>query len=216
MNSFETVLFDLDGTLTDPREGIINSIRYALKKFGIEEQDDQFLEGFIGPPLQDSFKRFYSFDEQKAMKAVEYYRVYFSKTGIYENKLYPGISQLLKKLVNLDKTLAVATSKPTVFAEQILKYFKLFDYFNLVVGSNLDGTRTAKKEIVEYVLDNLDKDNDRNAVMIGDRSYDVIGAKENGISSIGVLYGYGKTGELEEAGADYLVNTVAELTDLLT
>lgn len=212
---YDVILFDLDGTLTDPAIGIIRSIQYALDKYKIVEDDLDKLRLFIGPPLIDSFRVHYSFDEREATRAVEYYRQYFSETGIYENLIFPGIPQLLEKLQKNNKKLFVATSKPTVFAQRIVDYFGISDFFECVVGSNLDGTRCIKAEVIEHVLAGLpDVAKDR-VVMVGDREYDVIGARENSIASIAVAYGYGTREELEKANPGNIADSVEQLGRML-
>ena len=215
---YEFILFDLDGTISDPKEGIVNSIKYALSKYGLEENDDKYLENFIGPSLFEAFKRFYSFGDEEVKKVVECYREYYSAYGIYENKIYPGIKELLKYLKEQDKKLLIATSKPTVFAKRVVDYFNLDDYFTGIYGCNLDGSRVDKAEIIKDILFDLDVSsegcNDR-VVMVGDRKYDIIGAKENGTYSIGVLYGYGSREELEAFSPDYLAATVKDLRKIL-
>lgn len=211
---YETILFDLDGTLTDSAPGITNSVMYALSKFGIEVEDRRELYRFVGPPLWDSFKNFYGFSDEKAKTAVNYYREYFSEKGIFENEVYADIPDLLKTLTDHQKTLIVATSKPEVFAKKIVNHFGIAGYFKLTAGCQLDGTRAKKGEVIRYALDYCHVEPSR-AVMIGDRKEDVLGAKEAGIPSIGVLYGYGGKRELEEAGADFLANTAAEVARLV-
>ncbi len=214
----EYLLFDLDGTLTDPKVGITTCVQYALKEFGIEEPDLDKLEPFIGPPLKDSFMEFYGFSEEDAQKAVEKYRERFSEIGIYENDVYEGIPQMLRLLQSRGMYLAVASSKPTEFVERILEHFDLRRYFKVVVGSEMDGTRVNKDEVVLEALNQLfsykpiayDK-----VYMIGDRKFDVLGAKEIGVESVGVTYGYGSMEELKEAHADYIVRSVEELRSLL-
>lgn len=212
---YEYLLFDLDGTLTDPVLGITNSVMYALKKYGIEVNDRRELYKFIGPPLSDSFENFYGFSKAEAVNAVEYYREYYREKGIFENAVYDGIETLLKTLKDNGRTLLLATSKPKVFAEQILEHFKIAKYFTFVAGSNLDGTRVKKGEVIKYVLENCMNIDLSKAVMIGDREHDIIGAKEAGMDSIGVLFGYGGRDELEKAGADRIVESVAELGRVL-
>lgn len=219
MKPFRMLLFDLDGTLTDPKIGITSCVQYALRKFGIEEPDLDKLEPFIGPPLADSFREFYGFDEKKAAEAIVYYRERFSTIGLFENEIYPGMETMLAHLKQAGKTLAVASSKPTVFVKKILGYFNIERYFDVIVGSELDGTRARKEEVVEEALRQLRqaaeiKENDK-IVMVGDRKFDIQGAKLSGLVSVGVSYGYALPGELEEAGADYIVNTVEELEELL-
>ncbi len=214
---FKTILFDLDGTLTDPKEGITKCVQYALHYFGIEEPNLDHLLPFIGPPLHQSFIDYYGFSEEKAKEAVEKYRERFSTIGLYENGVYDGIKDMLAELVERGFVLAVATSKPTVFAEPILQKYEIRSYFTKVVGSELDGTRTVKAEVMEEVLAQLhiSQEDKGSVVMIGDRKHDIIGAKSCGVPSIGVEFGYAEVGELQEAGADYIVSTVEELRQLL-
>lgn len=212
------LLFDLDGTLTDPKIGICTCVQYALASFGIEEPDLDKLEPFIGPPLKDSFMKFYGMDDSQADTAVEKYRERFRETGIFENKLYEGIPQLLQTLNSKGMFLAVASSKPTVFVERILEHFQIRKYFKVVVGSELDGSRGRKSEVVEEALRQLfgDKPVEKDKVyMIGDRCYDIEGAREAGVDSVGVTYGYGNMEELREAKADYIVRSVEELQRFL-
>lgn len=208
--SYQNILFDLDGTLTDPKQGITKSVQYALAKFDIVVENLDALEPFIGPPLEVSFKAFYHMSEADAKKAVSYYREYFSATGIYENMIYPDIEKLLKTLKDKGRRLIVATSKPTVFAEQILKYFKIEDYFDGVYGSNLDGSMVEKSEIIAYIVENI-VSRDETVVMIGDRKYDIIGAQKNGVDSIAVGYGYGSKDELQICDPTYYASNVEEL-----
>lgn len=215
---YQYILFDLDGTLTDPKEGITKSVQHALKSFGITENNLSLLEPFIGPPLKESFMNFYSMTEEEALKAVEVYRERFSEKGLYENEVYPGIDKLLAKLKEEGKHLAVASSKPTFFVNKILKYFSLDKYFDVVMGSELDGTRVKKEEVITEALKQLtgsEKPDTSNIVMVGDRKFDVEGAKAFSMTSVGVRYGYAQENELEEAGADYIVSTVKELEKLL-
>lgn len=214
--NYKYILFDLDGTLTDPKEGITKSVQYALKKFDIIVEDLDTLEKFIGPPLTTSLTEFYGFSEEKAVKGVQYYREYFKEKGIFENKVYDNIEALLSKLQTLGLVLIVATSKPTVFSEQIIEHFNLDKYFDEVVGSNLDGTRSKKNEVIKYIIDKYKISNLSEAVMVGDRKYDIIGARENNIASIGVTYGYGSEEELKAAGATYIANDIDELFNKIT
>ena len=215
MKKYSTILFDLDGTLTDPKVGITKSVAYALKSFGIEVEELDSLCKFIGPPLKVSFKKHYGFSEQDCIKAIEKYREYFRETGMFENKVYPGIEKLLENLRQNGRKLFVATSKPTVFAIRILEHFNLLRYFDYVAGSELDGSRDSKSDVIKFVLQQNSVTNLTNVVMIGDREHDVIGAKENNIDVIGVLYGYGDREELEKSGATYIVETIEELGKLL-
>lgn len=203
--AYKNILFDLDGTLTDPKVGITKSVQYALTKFNITVDNLDTLEPFIGPPLTGSFMDFYGFSEEEAKKAVTYYREYFSVTGMYENDIYEGIISILDHLKKKGKKVIVATSKPTVFAEEIIKHFKMDTYIDEICGSNLDGSRSNKTEIIRYVLDNYVSE-DESVVMIGDRKYDIIGAKNNDIDSIAVGYGYGSEDELKICEPTYYVN----------
>lgn len=213
--SYDYILFDLDGTLTDPGIGITNSVMYALKKYGIEVNNRTELYNFIGPPLVDSFEKYFGFSEEKSKKAVEYYREYYKDKGIFENRIYDGIEDLLKKLYNSKRTLVLATSKPEIFAKEILQYFNIHRYITFVAGSNLDGTRVKKDEVIEYALKSCRIDEVSKVIMVGDRKYDIIGAKKAGIKSIGVLYGYGNRKELHTAGADYIATSVDDIGNIL-
>ena len=212
------ILFDLDGTLTDPKVGITTCVQYALKDFGIEEDDLDKLEPFIGPPLKESFMKYYDMTSVQADKAVEKYRERFQDTGIFENELYGGIHDLLRTLKAGGMHLAVASSKPTVFVERILKHFKIDKYFEVVVGSELSGERVEKPQVIQEVLHQFfpgGQPRYDEVYMVGDRKYDVDGAKTFRIETVGVTYGYGSMEELKEARADYIVNSVAELKKLL-
>lgn len=213
---FQSILFDLDGTLTDAAPGITNSVKYALSKFGIHETDDKKFRKFLGPPLISSFMEFYGFSKEKAQKAVEYYREYFVPHGIFENEVYSGIPKLLQKLKADGKTLIIATSKPETFAVQIAEHFEIDSYFDLIAGSNLDNTRSKKAQVIEYALETLGILDRAHAVMIGDREHDIKGAKKTGLRSIGVLYGYASPGELENAGADFTANSPEELYTIIS
>ena len=208
---YKTFLFDLDGTLTDPKEGIINSVLYALEKIGIEEVNISELDSFIGPPIQQSFVDRYNMNEIEVERAVFYFREYLKQSGLLENKVYDGITTLLQELKDADNRLFVATSKPTVFAKQVIEHFQLTTFFEEIVGSSLDGTRIKKEEIIAHILQTNEELKKEEMVMIGDRKHDVIGANSNGIASIGVLYGYGSEIELSDAGAIHIVKDVEEL-----
>jgi phosphoglycolate phosphatase len=213
---YEIILFDLDGTLTDPKVGITLSVQYALHKMGIKEVDPDTLTPFIGPPLLESFKEMYHMNDEEAIQAIQYYRERFSATGLYENKVYFGIRELLFSLKNQGKKLIVATSKPTAFSIQILEYFDLKQFFTVIVGSNLDGTRTEKSDVIEFALEGENLSDLSKVVMIGDRKYDIIGAKKNNIDVIAVTYGYGSEQELAAAEPNYIVSSVTELAKLLS
>lgn len=215
MKNYKYILFDLDGTLTDPAEGITNSVAYALKKLGIENTDRTELYKFIGPPLLDSFMEYYGFSQEKAQTAIDYYREYFKGTGIYENRVYEGIPEMLDALKKSGKELILATSKPEPFAREILRHFRLDKYFVFAAGSNLDGTRSAKAEVIEYAIESAGVADKSDAIMVGDRKHDIIGAQKTGLDSIGVLFGYGSKEELEAAGATFIAETVEDITKLL-
>ncbi|MGE6588370.1 HAD family hydrolase [Bacillus mycoides] len=208
---YTTFLFDLDGTLTDPKEGIINAVLYVLEKMGIEEVNISELDSFIGPPIQQSFADRYNMNEIEVERAVFYFREYLKQSGLLENKVYDGIGALLQELKDAGNRLFVATSKPTVFAKQVIEHFQLTSFFEEIVGSNLDGTRIKKEEIIAHILQTNEELQKEEMVMIGDRKHDVIGANSNGIVSIGVLYGYGNENELSDAGAIHIVKDVEEL-----
>jgi phosphoglycolate phosphatase len=212
---YEIALFDLDGTLTDPGIGITKSVAYALKKFGIEVKDLTELYKFIGPPLIESFERFYGFSHEDAVLGVEYYREYFSTQGIFENKVYDGIEEMLTSLKESGCKLIVATSKPEVFAVQILEHFKLDQYFSYIAGANMDETRTKKDEVIEYAIEVNNIADRSKVVMIGDREHDIMGAKKAGLHSIGVLYGYGDRNELANAGADDIVEDIDQIKEII-
>lgn len=212
------LIFDLDGTLTDPKVGITTCVQYALKSLGIEEPDLDKLCPFIGPPLKESFMEFYNCTSEQADQAVEKYRERFDGTGIYENKVYEGIPEMLKALRAKGIRLAVASSKPTVYVKRILDHFRIMQYFDVVVGSELDGTRTQKEEVVQEAIRRLfgDKPVDHQQIyMIGDRRFDIAGAKAMRVESVGVSYGYGSMEELKSARADYIVKSVEELQKFL-
>lgn len=210
---YRYIFFDLDGTLTDPGLGITNSVQYALRQFGIDVQDRRELYPFIGPPLSESFVKFYGFTEEQAQEAVAQYRVYFADIGIFENAVYPGIPELLKALNDAGMRPVLATSKPAVFAERILEHFDLKQYFHFVSGSELNGARVEKADVIRFALEALSITDPNDVIMVGDRCFDVEGAAACGISAIGVLYGYGDEKELSHATAT--AKTVADLRDLL-
>lgn len=215
IHNIDNILFDLDGTLTNPKEGIVNSILYALKKLDIEERSIHELDNFIGPPLRDSLMARYHLTDSIADKAVTLYREYFSTNGLFENEIYNGVFELLESLSAQKYQLFIATSKPTVFAEQILKHFKINKYFKTIIGSNLNNTRTDKTEIISHILSVHDLQS-RNSIMIGDRKYDIIGAKNNAMQSIGVTYGYGSLEEISTHQPDFIVNNCLELESIFS
>ena len=209
------ILFDLDGTVTDPEVGITLSVAYALRHYGIEVEDVSSLRKFIGPPLHDSFIDFYGFSREKAFEAVDKYRERFAETGIFENEPYEGIHELLAQLKSEGYIMAIASSKPEVFTKRIIEHFDLSPYFTEVCGSELDGSRTDKAEVITYALEKLGSPAPEDVVMVGDRHHDIAGAKKNSLTSIGVLYGFGSEDELREAGADYIAAAVQDIGSII-
>jgi phosphoglycolate phosphatase len=212
---FDVILFDLDGTLTDPGEGITNSVAYALEKLGLAVPERRELYKFIGPPLLDSFQQFYGLTLDQARQGVRWYREYFQDKGMLENVVYDGIPALLADLRDAGKTLLVATSKPEVFSRKILEHFDLARYFTCIAGASLDETRTRKDQVIAYALGSCGISAADTPIMVGDREHDILGAQKNGLRSIGVLYGYGSYEELAAVHADYIVETVSALGQLL-
>lgn len=212
---YDVILFDLDGTLTDPGEGITNSVAYALRKYGIEVPDRRELYKFIGPPLYESFMKYYGFDRAGGLAAVEAYREYYRDRGIWENRVYDGIPALLGELKAAGKKLVLATSKPEEFANMILEHFDLSRYFDFTAGSTMDSARVAKADVLRYALDSLHIAPSERVIMVGDREHDVLGAKAVGLGCVGVLFGYGDRPELEHAGAKAIAADVDELGRLL-
>ncbi|PTQ73002.1 HAD family hydrolase [Pseudomonas sp. GV071] len=206
----QNILFDLDGTLTDPREGITRSIQFALAQLGIDEPDLRQLEHFIGPPLLQAFMQFYAFDEAKAWQAVNFYRERFKVTGLYENLVFDGVAELLSSLNAQGRTLYIATSKPHVFAKEIARHFDFAKHFKVIYGSELDGTRTNKVELIAYLLEQEQLDPSQ-TLMIGDRKHDLIGAHSNGLECVAVGYGFGSEEEIQAQNPTYHFRTLAEL-----
>lgn len=214
---FDYLFFDLDGTLTDPAQGITNSFIHALKFYGIEIPSYEKLCTYIGPPLVTTFQKEYGFSEEKSMEAVGKYREYFAQKGLFENKVYEEIPTLLQKLTEMGKTLIVATSKPEEYSIKILEHFNLSKYFKYICGSNMDESRSKKEEVIAYAMEKCSiKPNEKDKIlMIGDREHDIIGAKKNNLKSCGVLFGYGNQKELSDAGADYIISTPLELLSII-
>jgi phosphoglycolate phosphatase len=210
------ILMDLDGTLTNPKLGITKSVQYALRSFGIETEDLDTLTRHIGPPIKTGFMEYYDFTDEQADLAVKKYREYFIQYGINENEVYKGMEEFLSKLKMAGKTIIVATSKPEPLARQILKNFRLDVYFDDICGATFDDNQRSRKEdVIRYALDKNHITDMSGVVMVGDRKYDIEGAKAVGISSIGVLYGFGSREELKTAGADRIVATLDELYDVI-
>lgn len=212
---YQYIFFDLDGTLTDPGIGITNSVMYALKKWNIEVADRSELYKFIGPPLVDSFEKYYGFSKEEAEQAVVYYREYFREKGLYENTIYDGSEKLLSDLKASGKKVVLATSKPQEFAEIILKHFQIERYFDVVASATMDGTRSKKTDVILYALAACGVEDKSQVVMVGDREHDIIGAKNAGLDSIGVLCGYGDREELETAGATHVVEKIEDVWEFV-
>ena len=209
--AWDTILFDLDGTLTDSGPGIFNGVAYVVEQMGLPPHDRDFYRNFIGPPLLWSFQHFLGLSEEQARKALETYREYYDDRGIWENAPYPGIRELLADLRAAGKVLAVATSKPERAALRVLEGFGLMPYFCCVAGATPDESADRKAAAIRRCLEQ----SGGQAVMVGDRAYDVRGAHENHIPAIGVLYGYGSRQEFEEAGADAIAEDMDALRQLL-
>ena len=209
MIRYKTVLFDLDGTITDSGAGIMNAIRYAVKKYGLAEPEEAVLRSFIGPPLKEQFRKVFSLSEEEGRRMVSLYREYYGEKGIFENR----VDTLKKAGIRI----LMATSKPEKYAELIADHFDFAKYFELIGGACLDGTRTVKEEVIEYVLETcgIPKEERKYTVMVGDRSHDITGAKKCGLHSIGVLYGYGSREELEASGAERIADTPGAAADMI-
>ena len=212
---YEYVFFDLDGTLTDSGEGIINAAVYALEKYNIEVNDRSELRKFIGPPLQDSFSTDYGFQDDEIEDVIKTFREYYSEKGIFENTIYENIQTVLFELKNRGKKLVVATSKPEVFTKKVLDHFNISSYFDYVSGATLNNEKIKKVDIIRDAICKLGITDKSKVVMVGDRKLDVLGAKENGIDSIGVLWGYGDLLELEKVGPTYIAEKVLDLLEII-
>lgn len=217
---YKYAFFDLDGTITNPGVGITSAVAYALNKYGIEVADKTTLYPFIGPPLIDSFMKYYDFSPEKSREAVVFYREYYSVKGIYENIVYDGVQKMLEELKSNGIFICLATSKPEEFAVKILEHYNLHIFFDMICGAAMDETRTKKHEVIEYAIDRIESEcktqvNKSDIIMIGDREHDILGAKKVGLDSLGVLYGYGNREELTNAGADYIVETPLEIVNIV-
>lgn len=215
MKNYKYILFDLDGTITDSALGITNSVKYALRKLNAPIPPYETLCKFIGPPLLDGFRDICGFETEKAQAAVKYYREYYETTGLFENAVYDGIPEFLRALKENGKSVILATSKPEKFARLILEHFDLIQYFDFAAGASMDETRNKKDAVIAYALLKCNIKDKSLAVMVGDRHHDICGAKVNGISSVGVLYGFGDRGELTDAGADYIAEDLPALSKIL-
>ena len=214
MKKYDTVFFDLDGTIIDSGEGVSNSVLYALEKFGINETRENALR-FIGPPLADSFRDFYGFDDEKATKGIEIYREYYREKGIFECYLYDGIRELLIKLKENGYKVVLCTSKPEEYAHRVLRFFEIFDLFDHACGATMDEkTRATKDEVMAYALEISGAQREK-TLMVGDRKFDINSACKFGLDSVGVTFGYGSKEELKSAGATYIVDSAKEIENLL-
>lgn len=209
------VFFDLDGTIVNSSEGIINAFKTTLKYFNIEVEDKFVLDFLIGPPLITIFQKYFKLNEEEADKAIKIFRRYYSEKGVNQNCLYEGIKELFQNLKNKGKTLIIATSKPTIFTEKILERHGIKQYFDFISGATLDDTRIKKGDIIKYAIENMNILNLEECIMVGDKSQDVEGAKQNNMKSIGVTYGFGTREELESSGATYIVDNVKDISNII-
>lgn len=215
MKKYNYLFWDLDGTLTDPGIGITNSIMYSLEKFGIKVVDRTSLYPFIGPPLLESYQKYYGFDKEKAELAVKYYREYFGVKGLFENEVYPGIADFLARCRENGFKMALATSKPEHYAVEIMEHFELSQYFDHMCGSTMASGLESKADVIRKALGCFDIDSTGEVLMIGDRMHDICGAKECSLDSAGVLWGYGNREEFRQNGATYIVSNLTELGKLI-
>ena len=214
---YRYILFDLDGTLTESGEGITKSVQYALEKLGQPEPDLKKLEVFVGPPLLQQFMKYAGLDEETAVKAVEYYRERYTDIGIFENEVYPGVEDMLDKLRGKGYILAVASSKPERFVKKVLDHFDLTKYFQEIVGSEMNGGRTSKADVIEEALDRLHMaDHREQVVMVGDKEHDVFGARKAGLQCLAVSYGYGSEEELKNANPLKIADSAQEVLDFFS
>ena len=213
---YQYLLFDLDGTLTNPKEGITKSVQYALHHFGIDVDDPDTLTSYIGPPLIPSFVEFHGLTQEQALEALQVYRQRFASVGLFENEVLEGVPEMLCALKQKGRFVAVASSKPEAYVIRILEHFDLLQYFDEVVGASMDEKRSAKKDVIEEALHRMGKTpGDRNVLMIGDRMHDIEGAQLCGLDSLGVYTGFATEGELENAGATYVFHTIRDMADFL-
>lgn len=208
---YEYLLFDLDGTVVDSGEGVTNSVAYALSKWGIKVKDKNDLFVFLGPPLVESFSKYYGFSHEDSLKCVEYYREYYNDKGIFENTVYEGVENVISQAKKAGRKIILATSKPEEYAVRILEYLDLSKYFDLIAGATMDESRNQKDGVIRYALESLGITDTSKVIMIGDREHDVIGAAKNDINTIGVLFGFGDREELESAGAKYIAPTAEDI-----
>lgn len=212
---YNTVFFDLDGTVINSELGVLNSVEYALKKYGAEIPPQEKLNFFLGPPLEDSFAKLLNISRQEAQTLVKYYREYYPQKGIFEIELYEGIVPILKKIKQSGRKTVIATSKPEEFAVRILKHLGIAELFDVIAGATFDNSRSEKPDVLAYAIKMAGVTDINTAVMVGDRKYDCIGAQHFGMDSIGVLYGFGDLEELNNAGATYIAETVEDIYKFL-
>lgn len=214
---YKIAIFDLDGTITDSGPGIINSIRYALEKYGLPVPEEKVLRTFIGPPLKEQFQAVCGLNEEESARMVDAYREYYTEKGIFENSVYSGVPEMLERLKESGARILMATAKPEKFAKRIAEHFNFAKYFEFIGGACMDGRRTDKYDVIEYVLDScgISEEEKKDAVMIGDRSHDMIGAAKAGLHSLGVLYGYGSREELASAGAAMTAETPGDICSII-
>lgn len=214
IGKIRTVLFDLDGTLTDSGPGIMNSVCYAMRKAGYGIPEEAVLRSFIGPPLDESFRKVCAVTQEEAHRLIDLYREYYSEKGIFENTLYEGVAEMLRALKQAGIRLCMATSKPEKYAVQIAEHFEIASYFETIGGAYMDGRRTDKQEVIEYVLQRSGITDRGTVLMVGDRKYDLTGARKAGLMSAAVLYGYGSREELEAEKPDLIIETPGEITSI--
>lgn len=213
--NYTYLFFDLDGTLMESGEGIMRCAQHALQHFGIHIEQLEELLPFVGPPLEDSFKHFYHFTDEQVKEATRIYGLRYAETGAYEAQPYSGVFDFLEQMKATGKTLVLATSKKITMTRMVLNHFGLLPYFHFIGARDDEGTRHTKADVIRHAIEQLGIEHPEEIVMIGDRKFDIIGARETGIDSIGVLYGYGDREELTEAGATYLASDFNELAELL-
>lgn len=216
MKQFDHIIFDLDGTLTDSRQGIGNSINYALQKLGIEGFDGMVPDSFIGPPLQQSFREVFQLNDRNTELAVEYFREYYSAKGLYENNPYPGILELLEQLHLAGKGLYIATSKLEHYATKIATHFEFDKYINFIKGADYKGEYASKTGIIAHVLGLQKLEPSERIAMVGDTVFDIVGGNQNGLTTIAVMYGFGKPEDLQTAAPDMWAETVDDLYEVLS
>jgi len=212
---YKYIFFDLDGTIVNSEPGIVNAVTYSLNKFGIINPEYSTVRKFIGPPLRDSYMNYYGLTKEQADQGVVYYREYYSVKGIFEADVYSGIEDLLKYLKNNDYSIILATSKPDEFAKKVLEHFGLLKYFDFIGAATMSEARTTKSEVLQYILEENNITDNSSILMIGDRKFDILGAKEFNIDSVGVLYGFGDRLEFEETGATYIVDNPMDVVAIL-